>query len=255
MHKGNIRDMVKVLSLILLVLISFPSTADEKRVEHAVTTTNLSEIEVSNIRLEEQNKLLKSTLSEMRSSYYWSLSFASTFLLLFLGVNVYFFRNRYNDDKDYLLKHINEETSKLSRNTSELIETKFSELKEKIDHHVEEKLKTISSSLDGKISSLKNDIQISRVEIIELSIENTKRTGVEGNVLSEYFKLAQESRKLSGPHWDWQVSESLEEIYKLLCDGAEFDSTELPDVSKFLNTLPDQFSDGVHKVRNKLRDK
>ncbi len=247
--------MIRVISLMLLISFCFPVIAVDEVANNKQESDYVIELKINKIKLEEQNKLLKSSLNDLRASYYWSLSFAATFLLLFLGVNVYFFRNRYKDDKEYLLQKIDAESKKIIESSCDLIESKVDGLKSEVSRHISENLKKSVSGMESKVSSLSNDIQNSRVDIIKLNIENTKRTGVKANVLRKYFELFRESRKLKGPHWDWQVSEGLEEMYKLLCDGAEFDPSESSEVSGFLNGLPEKFSDGVHKVRTKLRGK
>lgn len=213
----------------------------------------ISQLKEKNIRLEEQNKILISSASDLRASYYWSLSFAATFLLLFLGVNIYFFRNRYNEDKEYLLKHIDAKLLEGKNNAQKETSKKLLELEGKFEKIIADKVRSSISGINSKIDVIHSNIKYNKIKILEVEIEQTKKTGVEVTLLSQYFQLAQEVKTLNSNGWDWKLSDCLVEITKLLEKGVEIETGDLPELSDFLNNLPNQFSDAVHKIRTIIR--
>ena len=50
------------------------------------------------LRLKEQNSILIETGKELRATYYWALGFMAVFLITFLGVNIYFTRDKYKEE-------------------------------------------------------------------------------------------------------------------------------------------------------------
>jgi len=237
-----------------MIVLSTTSLSAESKKE---ITQNESEVIVllkeKNLRLEEQNKFLITYTTELRNSYYWALGFAGTFLVLFLGVNIYFLRNKSEEDKERLTAHfdliINEKTSLILQRVDKKIDDS-----QRLLHEISDKsVKETTFPINNSISSLTEKIQENKIEILELKLKNHESSGVKGNILSAHFRLAQEVRKLTTSYWDWKVSDSLEEGYKLLEQGVEFDSGELPEITAFLNNLPKQFSDLAHKIRKKLR--
>jgi hypothetical protein len=203
------------------------------------------------IRLEEQNKILLSTNSDIRSSYYWALSFCATFLILFLGVNIYFFRNRFNEDKEFLLNKIDDKFTGAESNNLELIKAEMTKFDKKLDTSFKKTASELSKNYKSSVASNLNKIQWLSVQVKELELKNTKLGGYKPNILTGYFHLAEETHKL-GSGYDWQLSECLVEARKLLDEGVEIDSTEYPEVTTFLNSLPRQFHDVVETIRKYL---
>lgn len=245
---------IKLMVFCFILALSLPVMGKQDGLkEQKNSETTISLIKEKNIRLEEQNKILISSSSELRTSYYWSLGFAATFLLLFLGVNIYFFRNRYNEDKEYLLNHIDLKLNEGAIQTREEITNQFIELEKKLGDMAVEKVKQSISSMNSRINSIHEHTQENTIAILDLEVEHLIRYGCDANLITGYFRLAQEIKKLKSPHWDWKMSGCLENIGKLLEKNIEFDSGELPDVSSFLNGLPEQFDDAVFKIKNRLR--
>ncbi|RLC96171.1 MAG: hypothetical protein DRI46_14065 [Chloroflexi bacterium] len=247
------KETMLAIILLSLFLISPLEAKDVQSIENNNLDATLSVLKEKNIRLEEQNKILIHTSTELRNSYYWALGFSATFLLLFLGVNIYFFRNRYNEDKEYLLKHVD---SKLHEGANEMRNYVSKQL-----HNLESRLEKVSvkavkqsiNDINAKINNLHSIIGMNKIDIIELEIEQTKLSGVQANVLRSYVDIIQELRKLDNCGWDWKISDYLSEVCELLKEGVKFNSSELPEVSSLLNGLPNQFDDIVYKIRNHMR--
>ncbi|WP_166370887.1 hypothetical protein [Psychromonas sp. SA13A] len=242
-------SLSQILIAVLFLSFSISGHAQEKPIIKLANQTKMELLYESNIRLMEQNRILQSTASDLRSTYHWALGFSATFLLLFLGVNIYFFRNRYNEEKEYLLMHIDDsiEIKKTEIDTS--LANKLSEVESKLENKVSSQIEFSLAKVLQKIKLNANDIQLCKVEALKLKLINTNNSGVKENILSENFRLAVEIRMLSGKSWDWDVSNVLENINALLLEGTKFDPMEMPEVSTFLNNLPAQFTDQVTKIR------
>jgi len=205
------------------------------------------ELKETNIRLEEQNKMLKSSSAELRNSYYSSLAFAATFLIVFLGINIYFFRNRFNEDKNYLLQHIDTEISSKLALTDEFFKKQEQQMGKSIEEQVSKDIANHINSLNGKIRSLQNETKYMSVDIIKLKIKNEKTPS---NKLTLLLSLSKNYHSLN---WELQLSDTLVEIRDLLEEGAYFDSSELPELERFFVSLPKEFETTLIQIRSRLK--
>ena len=236
-----------ILTSIILQFSSFQVVAQTDLKQDNITIILKENI----IRLEEQNKILLSTTSDMRSSYHWALGFCATFLILFLGVNIYFFRNRFNEDKEFLLNKIEDKFKGAESSNLDLIKAEMSKFDKKLETSFKQKANELSKNYKASVASNLNKIQYLSVQVKDLELENTKANGCKPNILTGYFHLAEETHKL-GSGFDWQLSECLVEARKLLDEGVEIESMEYPEVTTFLNSLPSQFNDVVEAIRKYL---
>ncbi|MCJ8283404.1 MAG: hypothetical protein MJK14_27365 [Rivularia sp. ALOHA_DT_140] len=107
-----------------LGLLSF-AIAQEKS---SLPNANIKELKVMNIQLIEQNKILKKSIDTTQSIYFSALGFAATFLIAFLGVNVYFSKSRADEQRRLHESRIDTKFSKLEATNKENIELKVKEL-------------------------------------------------------------------------------------------------------------------------------
>ena len=127
-------------TLIILTIMILQFSSFQVIAQTDVKKDNITVILKENIiRLEEQNKILLSTNSDIRSSYYWALSFCATFLILFLGVNIYFFRNRFNEDKEFLLNKIDDKFTGAESSNLELIKAEMTKFDKKLEASFKQK--------------------------------------------------------------------------------------------------------------------
>ena len=162
-------------------------------------------------------------------------------------------RNRYIDDKELLFKHIEDRTKKEAIKTNEEINKSLIDMGQSIENESIEKIKQTTSGINSRINSLNSIVQRNTIEIKDLEIELTAQTGVKANLLNKYFQQAYQIRRLEISDYDWKLSMCLDEIIKLFEEGVTFHSVELPEFTEFLNKLPDQFSETVHVIRERLR--
>jgi len=229
---------MKKYTLILVFIICFSVNAQNSY--DSLKIISKTEIEM----LKQRNQDLLDFQEKLSATIYWSLGFSATFLILFLGINIYFLRNRYNEDKERFLKHIEDTLS-----------VKAGELDKKI-------VEIVGKTIDSKLSSVKNSIESlkEQLSMIEIKTNDNKIEILEINkshkdtILYYYFEQAK-TCKSTGDFFSygWKISNCMDAMKKLLDDGAKFDAAEVTEVTKFLDSLPSQFSDTVFSFREKLR--
>lgn len=195
--------------------------------------------------LQERNKELIGFQDKIIDTIHWSLGFAATFLILFLGINIYFQRNRYNEDKERFLKHI-----------EDTIKVKSLELEKNIDPLIKSVVEKQVASIKSTLKSFDEKFNDSQIEINDLKLEVLKiQNAPKDTILSYYFYQAKDIKRANNYwKWGWKLAQCFEEMEKLLDNGAKFDSMEYPDVTKFIDSLPNEYSDVVHKFREKFRE-
>lgn len=258
--------MKKRVFIILLVLIFtnyLVKPVNSQILEKSVSIKkNINNDNLKIKLLGQQNKDLRDFHEKIANTVYWALGFSAIFLVLFLGINIYFIRNRYNEEKEYLLQHINNAVHLKSND----LEKEQNKIIESIKKEYENTLKSFEISmskiandsiapLKKSISNIFKSINALKIDIIDIEIKFLEKTdGCKDIIIRRYFDLAKEARKYEDRYWDWEVSQCLEEIEKLLNDGAKFDSGDFPEVTAFLDGLPERFKDSVHKVRRVIRE-
>lgn len=213
------------------------------------------------VRLEEQNRILIESQKELRQVYLWALGFAATFLLTFLGVNVYFATARFNRDKNSLVESID---NKIDLKGSELdlviqdrmarIDSKFEASESKLSDLVRTE---VANTIDPKVNKINNSLGNLRFankrrvyDIACLKYELLKDNGPKPTVLDRLFDVAEAANTIE---WGWHVSKCLDEICTLIDAGTNIPSSDIPDRIKFLEKLPAEHDDMVQRIRAKIR--
>lgn len=73
---------------------------------------NFKKLEAQIDILKTQNQMLDKYIDRLTAGYYWSLSFAGGFLLLFLGFNIYNVKGQIKDEKTNIRLQLEAEISK-----------------------------------------------------------------------------------------------------------------------------------------------
>ncbi|WP_412495486.1 hypothetical protein BCV29_16900 [Vibrio cyclitrophicus] len=104
--------------------------------------------------LEAQNEILLSSTSDIQFMYLAALAFAATFLLAFLGVNVYFNKSKYEEERK-LLESLYESNVKDLANLNESeIQNKLTNIKNDLHESLEGKIERVNSIIDSLEKSL-----------------------------------------------------------------------------------------------------
>ncbi|MFT6901177.1 MAG: hypothetical protein ACJAXS_001366 [Colwellia sp.] len=216
--------MKKIICFVVFFLgmLSFAIAQDKTSLSNA----NVEELKVQNIQLIEQNKMLKASIDDTQSIYFSALGFAATFLIAFLGVNVYFSKSRADEDRRLHESRIDTKFSELELSNKENIEQKVNEL-------VDVNTKKIAQGLKNNITTLNNSIAGINYDIAHMHFDLAPNGNSKLRKAIEVIICA-ESR---GCGFDWKTSGMLTEIRELLNSGSSFDSTELSDVFKVLKSI------------------
>lgn len=210
--------------------------------------------------LKEKNNDLLNYQNNLTETLHWALGFGATFLILFLGINIYFLKTRYNEDKENILKHIEDNINLRSKELEDHIGKKYLEFENKWSDVVKN-VEDISSKIfdskintvKGSLSSLHKQIQNLRINIYDVDRKVLEIDAPKDTLLRTIFdqtKLLKEINDYS--YWGWKISVNLGLIEKLISEGAKFDSFDLPDVTKLLDSLPSEYKDAIHRVREKI---
>ncbi|EOZ5531396.1 hypothetical protein ACQSNA_003356, partial [Vibrio metschnikovii] len=185
--------------------------------------------------------------SELKNSYYAALSFSATFLVLFLGINVYFFRSRYSEDKNYLQQHLDVNVDSKMNLVNDAFKALEGQLESAIKEHAAVAVAKHIAPLKIEVSLLQSSIRRKSVEIKLLKIKLEKTPS---NKITLLLSVAKDYKSLN---WVYQLSETLVEIRDLLKEGATFDSSDLPDLEGFLNSLSSEYSTTISQIRTHLK--
>ncbi|WP_139326923.1 hypothetical protein [Shewanella sp. UCD-KL21] len=150
-----------------------------------------------------------------------------------------------------MLNKIDEKFQNAQSSNLSLIKTEMNLFDKKLEISYQEKASELSKKYASTVASNLYAIQTLTVQIKELELENTISDGCKENVLTEYFRLAEEIQKL-GISYDWKLSRCLIDAKELLEDGIKLDPMEYPEITSFLNSLPNQFNDVVGTIRKFL---
>ncbi|MDS1780660.1 hypothetical protein [Vibrio vulnificus] len=236
-----------IISTIILIFAFTPFQVIAELSEQSNNEAIILELREANLRLEEQNKMLKSSSSELKNSYYAALSFSATFLVLFLGINVYFFRSRYSEDKNYLQQHLDVNVDSKMNLVNDAFKALEGQLESAIKEHVDVAVAKHTAPLKSQVSSLQSS---NRYNSVEIKLLNIKLEKIPSNKIRLLLSVAKDYKLLN---WDYQLSETLVEIKDLLKEGATFDSSDLPDIERFLNSLSSEYTTTISQIRTQLK--
>ena len=238
---------INVILFLFILLININIYADTKSNDAILLQNEL---------LKQQNEILKQANSDIRNSYYWALGFTGTFLVLFLGINTFLFRNKVKEDKEYLNNYVENTILKEMNSLKDNINVSIREVKEQNN----KELLQIHESLDSTIKETNKPIysDIARLRQNSLLLE----VGILENKLllnqsenSYYSKLSNNKQiidilinnKITSYYW--KIDNSLERIEEILKTGYKVDTSLLSEYTELLNKLPSQYSDVVHRIR------
>ncbi|CAH6896890.1 exported hypothetical protein [Vibrio chagasii] len=235
--------------LLVLVLFSLHSHAEQKElVESSERYINV-EVEVlkDNIRvLEAQNEILLSSSKDIQLMYLAALGFSATFLITFLGVNVYFSRTKFEEERKSLENLYEIKSKEQLIKLEETLHSSINEVKESIPKTVSEKIKPLTSSLESYSQKLENEKLRVDLELIILKIGSTTTKSTLVRLYIEAANLANKRKQ------DWRVGEFLLEADQLLSKGTKIGSVSVSDTMVTLRTFPKHHEKLVSSIETKL---
>lgn len=139
---------------------------------------NFKKLEAQIDILKTQNQMLDKYIDRLTAGYYWSLSFAGGFLLLFLGFNIYNVKGQIKDEKTNIRLQLEAEISKgikeieqrlLEQNNN--LNSKFQESKESVDSLIKSQIKSEIDYFSIVVEKTKSDL----IKAISESAEKSKK--------------------------------------------------------------------------------
>ncbi len=210
----------------------------------------LIELNEQVIRLEEQNNILSESQRELRQVYMWALGFSGTFLLAFLGVNIYFTRTKYQEDRAANLRHI-EDNLKLR---TEELGNKFEVFEKNTIEEIENFNKKFESLTNNKIkdssAAIRNLIDALDYRLSDLEVEVTEMKGTDANTITACFEFIERLKTRSG--YDWRIITLLEKVENLIDNGCKISSFEKGDYITILDKLPANCKGIASRVKGKV---
>jgi len=201
---------------------------------HFGQTKNIDSLILQNELLKQQNEIIKQTSSEIRNSYYWALGFTGTFLVLFLGINTFLFRNKVKEDKEFLnnyveniiLKETNilkDDNIKILNDIKEQNLIESNKLIDSLNIKINEAIKPVLAS----ISLLKQTTLCLEIKVLDNDIEINKASEGYYTILMNSKRIIEIiiSNKLT--LHDWRIAHSLENIENVLKTEYKIDTHSL----------------------------
>ncbi|WP_422767521.1 hypothetical protein ACOX9X_07100 [Photobacterium leiognathi subsp. mandapamensis] len=235
--------------LLVLVLFSLHSHAEQEELVESADRHKRAEIEVlkDNIRvLEAQNEILKSSSKDIQLMYLAALGFSATFLITFLGVNVYFSRTKFEEERKSLENLYEVKSKEQLMKLEETLHSSINEVKESIPTTVSQKIKPLTGSLERYSKKLEKEKLRVDLELIILTIGSTTTESTLVRLYIEAASLANQREQ------DWRVGDFLLEADQLLSKGAKIGSLSVADTMVTLRTFPKHHEKLVSSIETKL---
>jgi len=221
---------------------------------------SVSDIHEQITLLEAQNRLLREHNQSLLTTVHWALAFAAVFLIAVFGLMGYFTYRRYEQDKESLKNFLDSEITKIragftdrlsewKRKSADNLRKETEILKQSLNNIAESKSNEAISPVKTRINSLSRDLNYLQIGVIKLEAEDWKKKGIKGNVVSCWFRIAQKGLSIKQ---DWIVSDALNEMERLLKQGAKFSAAQVTEVTGFLQSLPPQFEALVKAIQSKI---
>jgi len=292
---------MKRLTVIICIFLSFTSIAAEQRekeykapsihsrnIDEKVSENISSDLKIKIIKLEEQNKILKSSSSDLRNSYYWALGFSATFLLVFLGINLYSANRRFDDEKNNFETMLNNkiENEILTINkiieehhlqNIEIIKNEIHEIKNKNNEFnklITERLLEVNDSTKAKYEELNkkilvnnesiktesdkleeytnNKVRSAKIDIEFINLKISEILDVKRNTIAQAIKLSKlcnEDNKLNtSNNNDWLITKCLDIINKITKIDVGLSHFEVKDITDHLNDLSSSHGIFVNRI-------
>lgn len=298
---------MKRLTIFICIFLSFTVIATEQRdkeykkapsihskdIDEKVSDNITSDLKIKIIKLEEQNKILKSSSSDLRNSYYWALGFSATFLLVFLGINLYSTNRRFDDEKNNFETMLNNKIANEILTINKIIEeyhfqnigiikNKIHEIESKNDEFnklITEKLSEFNDLNKAKYKELNKKILVNNESIktetdklkeytdnnirsakIDIEFNNLKISeieNVERNTITQAIKLSKlcnEDNKLNASNnKDWLITKCLDIIDKITKKDVNLSHYEVRNITEHLNDLNSSHELFVNRIIENIK--
>ncbi|WP_166420834.1 hypothetical protein [Pseudoalteromonas sp. Z1A8] len=297
---------MKRLTVIICIFLSFTSIGAEQRekeykapsihsrnIDEKVSENISSDLKIKIIKLEEQNKILKSSSSDLRNSYYWALGFSATFLLVFLGINLYSANRRFDDEKNNFETMLNNkiENEILTINkiieehhlqNIEIIKNEIHEIKNKNNEFnklITERLLEVNDSTKAKYEELNkkilvnnesiktesdkleeytnNKVRSAKIDIEFINLKISEILDVKRNTIAQAIKLSKlcnEDNKLNtSNNNDWLITKCLDIINKITKIDVGLSHFEVKDITDHLNDLSSSHGIFVNRIIENIK--
>lgn len=298
---------MKRLTIFICIFLSFTVIATEQRdkeykkapsihskdIDEKVSDNITSDLKIKIIKLEEQNKILKSSSSDLRNSYYWALGFSATFLLVFLGINLYSANRRFDDEKNNFETMLNNKIANEILTINKIIEeyhfqnigiikNKIHEIESKNDEFnklITEKLSEFNDLNKAKYKELNKKILVNNESIktetdklkeytdnnirsakIDIEFNNLKISeieNVERNTITQAIKLSKlcnEDNKLNASNnKDWLITKCLDIIDKITKKDVNLSHYEVRNITEHLNDLNSSHELFVNRIIENIK--
>ncbi len=298
---------MKRLTIFICIFLSFTVIATEQRdkeykkapsihskdIDEKVSDNITSDLKIKIIKLEEQNKILKSSSSDLRNSYYWALGFSATFLLVFLGINLYSANRRFDDEKNNFETMLNNKIANeiltinkiieeyhfqnigIIKNEIHEIESKNDEFNKLITEKLSEfndlnkakykelnkKILVNNESIKTETDKLKeytdNNIRSAKIDIEFNNLKISEIENVERNTITQAIKLSKlcnEDNKLNASNnKDWLITKCLDIIDKITKKDVNLSHYEVRNITEHLNDLNSSHELFVNRIIENIK--
>lgn len=182
----------------------------------------------------------------------WALSFAALFLVSLTALVGLLTERRYKQDRASQLAAMESEArrlqSELELRLNELMEVqraaqeaRSAETRKLLLTAIETKLAEAVSPLAKSIRELEEVTTLLEIKNYEREAAEWTQGGNASNAFRDQFERALLARRL-GPEYTWIVTSALDAMRDALVAGATPDAEEIREVTKFLATLPAEYS-------------
>ncbi|PCJ53779.1 MAG: hypothetical protein COA79_22465 [Planctomycetota bacterium] len=230
---------------ISLILHTHALTQDKERINQTKIITGES---IQLIKLTEQNILLKKSIDDNKSILLWALGFAGTFLVAFLGVNIYFIKSEKTTNLNNITKYIEESKIKIEENKLSV----FNLLKEENNKTIENKIKSFEARFNQTASSIST-----KIDKIELTILKNNVHGEDRNhpiTIYDLIYLGKKIIEIDDVMFDYETGRCLEQITAFVNKKPKLFPEETAKMVKYLNGLPSSFSVTTNSIIQKLNN-
>ncbi|MFA0207659.1 hypothetical protein AB4536_12195 [Vibrio cyclitrophicus] len=196
--------------------------------------------------LEAQNEILLSSTNDIQFMYLAALAFAATFLLAFLGVNVYFTKSKYEEERRLLESLFESNVKDLANLNKNDIKNKLEKIKADLNESVEGSIGKVNFRIDFFEKSLEKEKLNREYDSCNLEI---KCTTVKATKARLYIRAAILSNKLG---WDSSLADHLVSLSEVLNDGTKIGSHSISEAIKDLRSLPGHHKKLIEQIETKI---
>jgi len=233
-----IRSIILGLGLFATKALS-SDVIKEKSFEIELLKNKIRELEI-------QNEIFFSSASDVQLMYLAALAFAATFLIAFLGINIYFTKSKYEEERKLLESLFESKVIELSTLTQSEIREKSDEAKEELEESFVRQIGYVKSRVELLKKKLTEEELLREYKIVQLEIKCTEVRATKARL---HIKVAVLANKLGR---DSQVAESLIQLSELLSQGAKIDSLSISWAIKDLRSLPEHHEKLIEQIEKQI---